>query len=500
MSILKKNLNKIMKYTTVTFAALAAVIYMGTAVMIAHAEPGTVTSNARMRSAASTSGEQLTQINANTAVEITGETTGDDGQIWYQVTVNGTSGYIRSDLVSKGAAAASTSLTETATSTAAPAAANVTAVDNYTVYVTTDCNIRQGASTSDSRVAGAKVGAELTVTGTTTGADGKTWLQVSFSGRTGFIRSDLVSQTQPADAAGADGNAEGTEANTAEGEGTADGEAPLDGEGVPEGEVPTPETEAEPETEAGDEAAGTSGLGGITVMNPAEAPEVIPKGFEEMTLDNNGESVTIYNSGTIYLVYGTNAAGEEGWFYYDSASQSNIHYFALEGGSGGLFNILTIILLVALVIAIAVIVLLVVRGGGSGGSRPSYRYDDDDDEDDEYEDDEDDDEYDDEDDDDEYEDDEDDDDYEEDVRRKSKKGGLFKALNFMSREDDDEYEDDDDDDYDEDDDDYDDEDEDDEFDREEEVRRRMAAKREARRKQARGLSKKSDDDFDFIDL
>ena len=68
------------------------------------AETGTVTASAAyVRSAAGTDSVVVTKKSRGQTVDITGETQGTDGKKWYSVTVDGASGYIRSDLVTKGA-------------------------------------------------------------------------------------------------------------------------------------------------------------------------------------------------------------------------------------------------------------------------------------------------------------------------------------------------------------------------------------------------------------
>ena len=56
--------------------------------------------NVNVRAAASTSSQLVTSLGNNSAVSILGQTTGSDGKVWYQISVGGVSGYVRSDLVS----------------------------------------------------------------------------------------------------------------------------------------------------------------------------------------------------------------------------------------------------------------------------------------------------------------------------------------------------------------------------------------------------------------
>ncbi len=57
----------------------------------------------------------------------------------------------------------------------------------------TSVKIRESADTNSEMLSGAMQGDILTITGEVTGADGKTWYQVTFEGnRTGYVRSDLM--------------------------------------------------------------------------------------------------------------------------------------------------------------------------------------------------------------------------------------------------------------------------------------------------------------------
>ena len=56
--------------------------------------------NVNVRASASTSSQLLTSLGNNTAVSILNQTTGSDGEVWYQISAGGVTGYVRSDLVS----------------------------------------------------------------------------------------------------------------------------------------------------------------------------------------------------------------------------------------------------------------------------------------------------------------------------------------------------------------------------------------------------------------
>ena len=85
-------------------------------------QAASVSSDANVRSTASTSGSVVTSLKKGAAVTITGQAKGDDGKDWYQITFANGTGFIRSDLVSTGAPATTeVSGTKTNNATEAPA-------------------------------------------------------------------------------------------------------------------------------------------------------------------------------------------------------------------------------------------------------------------------------------------------------------------------------------------------------------------------------------------
>lgn len=176
------------------------------------AAEGTVkTTSAKIRSEANTSSEVLASVEAGDELMIKAKTTGADGYTWYQVFVDAdTLGFIRSDLVeadgtvpemqassSQSTTSDSGSSTETTNQQAQAVTITVEPMESQSATITGgDVNVRQSASTSTAKVATAKNGTAITVTGQATGADGKVWYQATFINDgteiTGFIRSDYV--------------------------------------------------------------------------------------------------------------------------------------------------------------------------------------------------------------------------------------------------------------------------------------------------------------------
>lgn len=170
------------------------------------AAEGTVKpSSAKIRKEASTSSEALASVESGDKLSIKAKTTGADGNVWYQVFVNAdTLGFVRSDIlgdvegtVAELQVASSQTGENGAQSDTSAQSAEVEEMPSQSAVVSGgDVNVRSGASTSSSKVTTAKNGTAITVTGKASGADGKTWYQVSFiaDGKevAGFIREDYV--------------------------------------------------------------------------------------------------------------------------------------------------------------------------------------------------------------------------------------------------------------------------------------------------------------------
>ncbi|WP_408070535.1 SH3 domain-containing protein [Butyrivibrio sp. JL13D10] len=260
----------------------AGVLVFGQPIM-ALAATGTVTSsNVKVRSEASTSSQQVSSLDSGDKVDIIDETTDSQGYVWYRIYVNGQEyGYVRSDLISKSG---ETKSTDAGTSNAALPETQVTAVEEQPATVTVaSANVRSGAGTGYSTVGTVKNGDGVTVTGEATGTDNKKWYQIKFgdSGRTGFVRADLLQMGAPAPAQTDDPQA-GGEMTTAEGEQPAEG---AEGAEAVEGEQPA---ESEPVAE-----------------QPAVDPSVV----------GNGE---------FSLAYKDDGTGTETWYLYDNVESTQV--------------------------------------------------------------------------------------------------------------------------------------------------------------------------------
>ncbi len=157
---------------------------------------------AKIRQEASTSSTQVGGVENGKVLTVLNQVQGSDGFTWYQVQVNDTNGYIRSDLVevSEGGGGDTPSAEGGEGGTAAPA--EVMAVNPVSAAVSGDGSMIRDQASSEGQILAQDIPKEtaLTVTGQVTAADGKVWYQVSvIFGETqvdGFIRSDFVTLSE----------------------------------------------------------------------------------------------------------------------------------------------------------------------------------------------------------------------------------------------------------------------------------------------------------------
>ena len=219
---------------TAVSLALAAVLFVGMPGLTVCAE-GTATvvaNSANVRQNADSTSTVVGSAKKDQVLNIQSEATDGSGMVWYQVTVDGATGYIRSDLVNtdSGSAAAATD-TNTSTNTEVASSTDVTEMPAQGATVTTnDVRVRSSASTSGSVVTTVANGTAVTVNGQATDSSGKVWYQVSFisngSEVTGFIRYDFIEL----------GEVIVTEEETSE-------EAPEEESETEQADVPTPDVD-----------------------------------------------------------------------------------------------------------------------------------------------------------------------------------------------------------------------------------------------------------------
>ncbi len=196
--------------TAVGVVMLLAVLMTGlewnTIVSLADSAGKVTVSSAKVRKEPSTTSESVGSVLEGTIVSITGQATGNDGSIWYKVSVDGgIVGYIRSDLMqitdgsTPGTVVTPTTPSSTpTTSTPDEPLVDVAEVEPVSASVSggSPVRVRQNASTTSRIVTTAQSGLAMTVIGQATGTDNKEWYQVSFisngSEVSGFIRADYV--------------------------------------------------------------------------------------------------------------------------------------------------------------------------------------------------------------------------------------------------------------------------------------------------------------------
>ena len=201
--------------------ALTAAVAMGGNVIVALADSaGQITvDNAKVRSDASTDASTLSTLANGTQVTVTDEKSDSSGNVWYHVTLSdGTTGYVRSDLMSvtamadDGADATAVLDTDTISDALGADTGSMTGgidisvianpedvspqdLQNATVNVNIG-KVRANASTNDDIVAQIAQGTNVVISGSKMGSDSKTWYYVTFldggSQKNGYIRSDLV--------------------------------------------------------------------------------------------------------------------------------------------------------------------------------------------------------------------------------------------------------------------------------------------------------------------
>ncbi len=154
------------------------------------AEGKVTTASAKVRKEASTSSEAIGSAYNGETYDIVNEVTGADGKVWYQITFDGKTGYIRSDLMQKSG--------ETSTPPATVQPTEVTDLQPVNCTVTGgQVNVRSIASTEGAKVAQVRQGEVMTINGQATDSAGKVWYRVNFTSNngsvTGFVRYDFVS-------------------------------------------------------------------------------------------------------------------------------------------------------------------------------------------------------------------------------------------------------------------------------------------------------------------
>ena len=340
--------------------AMAVVLFIGTpAVCMAYQSATGIVSTAaaKVRKEPSTSSDVVGSVLKGSSVLITDEVTDSSGSKWYKVSFENSTGYIRSDLLIKGAVSTTTQIVTAPTAASKPAATSVTQIAETKAYVNyKSVVVRQGASTEHEILGSVVENTPVIITGEANGSNGRKWYQIRYtnqSGRevVGFVRGDLVTVGEPPSA-------------------PAQAETPAETELTPEEGGETPEGGEAP-TEGGEE---------VPVETPVEEPAPVP---EEPQVKPDYE-----------MVFTQNDAGVEEWFLYDNINGtrqalSNL-YAAAEAGANkaaeeeeGGFSTEKIIIIALGVLAALLFVVVVILAFKVKDAYSDDEYDDDDEDDDE---------------------------------------------------------------------------------------------------------------------
>ena len=179
--------------------AFALVIFVDGFSTICHADSGTTNNAVNMRKTPSKNGDLVKKLEKGTQVEILSEVDGKDGdgKKWYEVSVGGSTGYILSDLITKGGSntsdSGSSNVVTGEVEAVTPVGATIAGSNTVRVRTSADTN------TSNNILTTAAKGTEVTVIGKNVGTDKKTWYQVKLKvdGKdvVGYVRSYYLALT-----------------------------------------------------------------------------------------------------------------------------------------------------------------------------------------------------------------------------------------------------------------------------------------------------------------
>jgi len=137
--------------------------------------------NVNVRSGSGTEFDKITQVNAGQSVSVLANEKNSKGENWYKVSFNSTEGWILSDYLN-----------------AATTAVKASASNSGDSYVGTTqkigknaANMRSGATTSYKVVKTVPAGTSLKIIGAFTNAQKEIWFNVEYSGKKGWVTSDL---------------------------------------------------------------------------------------------------------------------------------------------------------------------------------------------------------------------------------------------------------------------------------------------------------------------
>ena len=204
------------------------------------------TGNVNIRSGADADSDLLGTLAEGDAVTVTGNE--QDG--WTEVSYNGQTGYISSNLLTKSNASGSTSSGNTGSSSGSTSGSTSsgstdssssggstsgstssgstdgsssgssssgsssssaptwnTTASSGTMYVLTDANVRSGPGKEYTQFGGLSAGSTISITGTTDNG----WVQISYDGQTGYVAGNLLSWDKPSSGNSGSSSSSGTD-------------------------------------------------------------------------------------------------------------------------------------------------------------------------------------------------------------------------------------------------------------------------------------------------
>ena len=161
------------------------------------AYPGTVTQdNVNVRSEATTQSQSLGTVRQNTEIDIQGEVTDANGQVWYQITYNNQTGYIRGDMVEAEDGGNADPAAETPEDPNTPAAPErIGRIETQTA-----ANVRTGPGTTypPASFSPLQPGSEVRVVDESAATNGEIWYKIIYDDgqgggpQEGYIRNDYL--------------------------------------------------------------------------------------------------------------------------------------------------------------------------------------------------------------------------------------------------------------------------------------------------------------------
>ena len=243
-----------LKNWKVLAAALGAAVIVGgfnAASIAGLAASATVLDTCNVRSEASATSSAVTQASKDSTVEVGDPVTNDAGETWYPVTLSdGTTGYIKSNLLNIEETASTTTDTTTTDTTTTDTTADTTgdtsadtsadgtdasesadtaasadvptaqgegyaqAMTPTNATVSSDVNVRAGAGTDYTKIGELTAGTTLVAIGQAKDSNGDIWYQFYTTGTdqqmTGFIRYDYITLGDPVQTAQTDTSSQAT--------------------------------------------------------------------------------------------------------------------------------------------------------------------------------------------------------------------------------------------------------------------------------------------------